>query len=102
VLVTINYRLGYFGFLASRELQAEAARNGEEYCPNQGLYDQRVALQWVSGGPSVEPVRLELIARACTTPGPGIYSPLWRQCVRGHHSWTISRRIFCPVTSRVK
>lgn len=47
VFVTINYRLGFYGFLSSRELEAEALQLGEEYCPNQGLRDQRLALQWV-------------------------------------------------------
>lgn len=47
IFVCLNYRLGYFGFLSSRELQAEAARNGEDYQPNLGLYDQRLGLQWV-------------------------------------------------------
>ena len=49
VIVSINYRLGYLGFLSSKELRAEAEDDGEEYVPNQGLYDQRLALQWVSG-----------------------------------------------------
>ncbi|KAI1619315.1 Alpha/Beta hydrolase protein, partial [Exophiala viscosa] len=47
VLVTINYRLGRYGFLASGELQAEAESNAENYYPNQGLHDQQLALQWV-------------------------------------------------------
>lgn len=46
--MTLNYRLGYYGFLNSRELQMEAEDNHEEYWPNLGLYDQRLALQWVS------------------------------------------------------
>ncbi|KAK2762348.1 hypothetical protein FQN54_001358 [Arachnomyces sp. PD_36] len=47
IFVCLNYRLGYFGFLSSRELQDEAARIGEDYQPNLGLYDQRLGLQWV-------------------------------------------------------
>ncbi|KFY66364.1 hypothetical protein V496_02088 [Pseudogymnoascus sp. VKM F-4515 (FW-2607)] len=47
IFVTVNYRLGYLGFLHSRELRAEAERNNENYCPNLGLHDQRLALQWV-------------------------------------------------------
>ena len=47
IYVGINYRLGYFGFLHSQELYEEAMRNGEAGYANQGLYDQRVALQWV-------------------------------------------------------
>ena len=44
VLVTINYRLGPFGFLALSELGAES-RSGAS--GNQGIRDQIVALEWV-------------------------------------------------------
>ncbi|OAX82190.1 hypothetical protein ACJ72_03459 [Emergomyces africanus] len=47
VFVTLNYRLGYYGFLSSSELAAEARSRGEEYHPNPGLYDQRLGLEWV-------------------------------------------------------
>src|SRR5579872_6406860 len=42
VLVTLNYRLGVFGFFAHPELKGEGSPLG-----NQGLLDQRFALQWV-------------------------------------------------------
>jgi para-nitrobenzyl esterase len=42
VVVTINYRLGVFGFFAHPELSTEKSPNG-----NQGLFDQRMALTWV-------------------------------------------------------
>jgi para-nitrobenzyl esterase len=41
IVVTINYRLGLFGFFAHPELAAEGVAG------NQGLLDQRFALQWV-------------------------------------------------------
>jgi len=44
VVVTINYRLGVFGFLAHRELSAESA---EKVSGNYGLLDQQAALGWV-------------------------------------------------------
>jgi para-nitrobenzyl esterase len=44
VVVTINYRLGRFGFFAHPALSAEA---GEEALGNYGLMDQIAALQWV-------------------------------------------------------
>ena len=47
IFVTLNYRLGFYGFLSSQELEAEALSLGEEHCPNQGLRDQRLALEWV-------------------------------------------------------
>jgi len=45
VLVTINYRLGVFGFLATADLAKEA--NGA--AGNYGLMDMVAALQWVKG-----------------------------------------------------
>jgi para-nitrobenzyl esterase len=45
VLVTINYRLGVFGFLATADMAKEA--NGT--AGNYGLLDMVAALQWVKG-----------------------------------------------------
>ncbi|MDO4478935.1 MAG: carboxylesterase family protein [Lachnospiraceae bacterium] len=44
ILVTINYRLGVFGFLAHKELAAESERG---ISGNYGLLDQIEALKWV-------------------------------------------------------
>lgn len=44
VVVTINYRLGVFGFLAHPGLSAES---GEKVSGNYGLLDQIAALKWV-------------------------------------------------------
>jgi para-nitrobenzyl esterase len=44
VVVTINYRLGIFGFFAHPELTRESDRNSSG---NYGLLDQIAALQWV-------------------------------------------------------
>jgi para-nitrobenzyl esterase len=45
VLVTINYRLGVFGFLVTDEL----AKEGNGSAGNYGLLDMVAALQWVRG-----------------------------------------------------
>ena len=45
VVVSINYRLGIFGFLGSRELSARTDGYGSG---NFGIQDQRMAMQWVS------------------------------------------------------
>lgn len=47
VVVSINYRLGPLGFLASKELEA-FNRSHKEHVGNYGLHDQRQALEWVS------------------------------------------------------
>jgi carboxylesterase type B len=47
IIVTINYRLNVLGFLSSRELTAEAQAAGDVVIRNQGLHDQRLALQWI-------------------------------------------------------
>jgi para-nitrobenzyl esterase len=44
IVVTINYRLGVFGFLATPELTAESP---DHTSGNQGIEDQIAALQWV-------------------------------------------------------
>ena len=44
VTVTINYRLGIFGFFAHPELSAETSYHGSG---NYGLMDQHAALEWV-------------------------------------------------------
>ncbi|MGA9585973.1 MAG: carboxylesterase family protein [Terracidiphilus sp.] len=44
ILVTVNYRLGIFGFLAHPELTAESAHHSSG---NYGLMDQILALHWV-------------------------------------------------------
>jgi para-nitrobenzyl esterase len=42
IVVTINYRLGFFGFFAHFAVDAEGHLNG-----NYGLLDQQFALKWV-------------------------------------------------------
>jgi para-nitrobenzyl esterase len=44
IIVTINYRLGVFGFLATPELSAESPDHASG---NQGILDQIAALHWV-------------------------------------------------------
>ena len=65
VLVSMNYRLGVFGFLSL---------NSPEVSGNQGLRDQQLALQWVQKnihhfGGDASQVKIRIYAtKACTTP----------------------------------
>jgi para-nitrobenzyl esterase len=45
IVVTINYRLGYFGFFAQSAIDAE--KHVHDLYGNYGLMDQQFALQWV-------------------------------------------------------
>jgi carboxylesterase type B len=47
IVITINYRVGPLGFLASNELAAYNS-SFDEPVGNYGLHDQRTALKWVS------------------------------------------------------
>ncbi|TKA30742.1 hypothetical protein B0A50_02462 [Salinomyces thailandicus] len=47
IVVMPAYRLNALGFLASRELQAEAAQEGGN-AGNMGFWDQRLALEWTA------------------------------------------------------
>lgn len=48
VVVTINYRLGFFGFLADEELYNEgSASNNKSTTGNYGILDQIMALNWI-------------------------------------------------------
>ena len=50
IVVTHNYRLGIFGFLAHEEITAEdaATHGGSGSSGNQGLFDTLEALRWVN------------------------------------------------------
>jgi len=50
VLVSVNYRLGVFGFLSHPELTAESPHNASG---NYGFLDQQAALQWVQNNITV-------------------------------------------------
>lgn len=75
IVVTINYRLGIFGFFAHPELSAEGASG------NQGLLDQIAALRWVKeniaafGG---DPDRVAIAGESAggTSVGAMVVSPL--------------------------
>jgi carboxylesterase type B len=47
IVVTINYRLNVFGFSSCGELVQEAIQQRKVPVRNQGLRDQRLALQWI-------------------------------------------------------
>lgn len=85
ILVTINYRLGAFGFLAHEELSAE---NPDGVSGNYGILDQIAALRWVHeniaafGG---DPNRITVFGQSagCMSAQTLISSPLTRGRIAG-------------------
>lgn len=47
IVITINYRVGFGGFLASDSIRDELRRDGFEGVGNFALTDQQIALEWV-------------------------------------------------------
>ncbi len=85
VVVTINYRLNIFGFLAHPELSAEAPYGASG---NYGLLDQNAALQWVQkniaafGG---DPKKVTIAGESAGSIGVGqqMASPLSKDLIAG-------------------
>ena len=83
VVVTINYRLGFFGFFAHPELTAEAGGTSGNYA----LYDMRKACQWVKeniakfGG---DPDRITVAGQSGGAAGTGALhaSPLMKGIIK--------------------
>lgn len=80
VVVTLNYRLGVLGFLATPELSAESEHGGSG---NYGLLDQLAALRWVrrniaafGGDPDRVTIAGQSAGGACVQ--DLVYSPLAR------------------------
>jgi carboxylesterase type B len=73
VVVSFNYRVGPWGFLASKEVQ----ENGDL---NVGLLDQRKALEWVQK--YIHYVRYPICTSRCELTGP-----VWRGPSARHHRW---------------
>jgi carboxylesterase type B len=47
IIICVNYRVGIFGSLASKDLLEDAKSHGQEGVGNQGLRDQLTALKWI-------------------------------------------------------
>ncbi|MDT0144533.1 carboxylesterase family protein [Microbacterium sp. PRC9] len=85
VVVTLNYRSGVFGFLATPELSEESGHGGSG---NYGLLDQIAALQWVQrniaafgGDPAKVTIAGQSAGAACVM--NLVYSPLGDGLFRG-------------------
>jgi len=85
VMVTLNYRLGVFGFLAHPGLADEVAWHGSG---NYGLLDQVAALQWVHDNIAAfggDPARVTLGGESAGSVSVSalMASPLSRRLIRG-------------------
>lgn len=47
IVISVNFRLGVYGFLASKEIREYNLEFGEEGVGNYGLWDQVESLRWV-------------------------------------------------------
>lgn len=47
IIITLNYRIGVYGFLAGTDIAEYNRENGEEGVGNYGLWDQVLALRWI-------------------------------------------------------
>ena len=85
VVVTINYRLGVFGFMAHPELSKESIHHASG---NYGLMDQSAALNWVSKNVSVfggDPKRITIAGESAgsISVSAQMISPLSKNLIAG-------------------
>jgi len=85
VTVTVNYRLGVFGFFALSELSNESGRGASG---NQGYLDQNLALQWVRdniGAFGGDPARVTIAGESAGSISVSIQmaSPLSKDLIAG-------------------
>ncbi|KAJ5092720.1 hypothetical protein N7456_008581 [Penicillium angulare] len=100
IVVTLNYRLGAFGFLAHPELSAESGHNSSG---NYGLLDQQFALQWVKEniakfGGNPDQVTVGGQSAGSSSSLDMMYSPLSKDLINGVISESGARGPHDPIT----
>ncbi|KAJ5939240.1 hypothetical protein N7466_002374 [Penicillium verhagenii] len=103
IVVTLNYRLGAFGFLAHPELSKESGHNSSG---NYGILDQQFALRWVHenieffGGNSSQ-VTVGGQSAGSASALDSMWSPLTKGLVHGVISESGARGPYDPATGSV-
>ncbi|TVY92626.1 Para-nitrobenzyl esterase [Lachnellula willkommii] len=67
IIITLNYRLGVYGFLGGRDIEAYNKEHGESGVGNYGIWDQALALQWIQkhiSGFGGDPQRVTLFGQS--------------------------------------
>ncbi|KAL4922000.1 Alpha/Beta hydrolase protein [Aspergillus aurantiobrunneus] len=103
IVVTINYRLGAFGFLAHPELSKESGHNSSG---NYGILDQQFALRWVNEnignfGGNASQVTVGGQSAGSASALDVMWSPLSRNLVHGVISESGARGPRDPATGSV-
>jgi para-nitrobenzyl esterase len=97
IVVTINYRLNVFGFLALPSLDAEA---GEPSSGNFGLMDQQAAIRWVNANIAAfggDPLNITIGGESAG--GIDVCANLVSPTAAGLFHRAIMESMYCPTTS---
>lgn len=103
IILTLHYRLGVLGFLASKEIREHNASFGEEGVGDYGIWDQVEALRWVKQHISAfggDPDRVTLFGQSAGAGEPTSHLTWWPSCLKQSPFTHPSSLHQCPSASR--